>query len=305
MTLEKNRSMAEQLIDAVVRYTESQTGESPYSTPVDGVVVLRADQKKPPVHRVFTPAICFVAQGAKWAMFGESKFEYKAGEALVVGIQAPSLGRVTQASPDKPCLVLALSLDLTLMRNIAQRLDAFPQTNSRVGCGVFVTDFDGPLTDCVLRLFRLFDTPAAIPILYPLVMQEICYWLLTGPHGAQVARLTLLNHPSLRIKDALDTLRDRFAETLHLDELAAIAQLSPSAFHRQFKALTSLTPLQYQKELRLLEARRLMVSQGANVETAAFKVGYESQSQFSREYSRMFGSPPKKHLKSRLPSSAN
>jgi transcriptional regulator GlxA family with amidase domain len=127
-------------------------------------------------------------------------------------------------------------------------------------------------------------------------MREICYWLLTGPHGGDIARLTLKSSPSQPLIRAVHDLRRRFREMVRIEELAAIARLSPSAFHRQFKALTLLAPLQYQKQLRLLEARRLMVSRAFKVEAAAFEVGYESPSQFSREYARMFGAPPKRDL---------
>jgi transcriptional regulator GlxA family with amidase domain len=127
-------------------------------------------------------------------------------------------------------------------------------------------------------------------------MREICYWLLTGPHGGDVARLTLRNSPSQRVIAALHSLRGRFRETVRVEELAELAHMSASAFHRQFKALTSLTPVQYQKQLRLLEARRLIFAAGLSAEAAAFEVGYESASQFSREYARMFGAPPKRDL---------
>ncbi|MGZ5840876.1 MAG: helix-turn-helix domain-containing protein [Xanthobacteraceae bacterium] len=155
-----------------------------------------------------------------------------------------------------------------------------------------------PLADCVLRAVRLLDKPKAISALYPAIMREICYWLLAGPHGGEIALMTLAGRHTPRIVKAIHVLRDRFAKPIRIEELAAIAKLSPSAFHRQFKALTSMTPLQYQKRLRLLEARRLMVSAAANVETAAFQVGYESPSQFSREYSRMFGLPPRRDIAS-------
>jgi AraC-like DNA-binding protein len=240
--------------------------------------------------------MCIVAQGAKWATFGGKRLEYRAGQALVIGVETPSIGRVVEASPGEPCLVLAFELDLAIMRSVAEGLDAPPRISGEPGRGVFVTDFQGPLADCALRLVRLLDTPRAIPTLYPVIMREICYWLLTGPHGGDIARLTLANSPSRPVMNAIHSLQNRFRETVRIDELAAIARMSRSAFHRQFKALTSLTPLQYQKQLRLLEARRLMVSSGANVETASFQVGYESPSQFSREYARMFGTPPKRDV---------
>jgi AraC-like DNA-binding protein len=227
-------------------------------------------------------------------MFGDSKLEYRAGQALVVGVETPSVGRVFEASPGEPCLVLAFELDLAIMRSVAEGLEAPPKASGEAGRGVFVTDFQGPLADCALRLVRLIDTPEAIGTLYPVIMREICYWLLTGPHGGDVARMTLANSPSQRVIAAMHSLRARFREPIRVEELAAIARMSVSAFHRQFRALTSQTPLQYQKQLRLLEARRLMISTGANVEAASFQVGYESPSQFSREYARAFGAPPKR-----------
>ena len=289
--------ITEDLAGAMLRYTAREPGPNPYSTPIANVVILRADHEKPPVHAISRPAMCIVAQGAKWATFGESRFVYEAGEALVVGVEAPSVGRVAVASPDKPCLVLAFELDQAIMRSIAEDLDPSPRPSGEVGRGVFVTNFQGPLADCALRLVRLLETPKAISALYPGIMREICYWLLSGPHGGDVARLMLANGPSQRVLDAMRNLRERFAEAVRIDDLAAIARMSPSAFHRQFKALTSLTPLQFQKQLRLLEARRLMVSHAFNVERAAFEVGYESPSQFSREYTRFFGAPPKRYLK--------
>jgi transcriptional regulator GlxA family with amidase domain len=176
------------------------------------------------------------------------------------------------------------------MREVMEWLDN-PPAGGDLGCGVFVTDFDRPLADCTFRMVRLLRTPKAIPVLYPAIMREICYWLLTAPHAGEVARMTLSNSHAQRMINAIHVLRDRLAEPVRIDELATVAQLSAPAFHRQFKVLTSMTPLQYQKRLRLLEARRLMVSGPVNVEMAAFQVGYESPSQFSREYSRMFGTP--------------
>lgn len=285
------------LAEALLRFTERQPGESPYRTPIDRVIILRSDHPKPPSHMISSPAMCIVAQGAKWAMFGGNRLEYRAGQALVIGVETPSIGRVIEASPGEPCLVLAFELDIAMMRSVAEGLEAPPKASGEAGRGVFVTDFQGPLADCALRLVRLLETPKAIATLYPVIMREICYWLLTGPHGGDVARMTLANGPSHRVISAMHSLRDRFREAVRIDELAAIAQMSPSAFHRQFKALTSLTPLQYQKQLRLLEARRLMISSAVNVEAASFQVGYESPSQFSREYARMFGAPPKRNAK--------
>lgn len=290
----KARSNVDQLVQAMLRYTERAPGESPFATAIDRMAIMRSDHPKPPSHMIFRPSMCIVAQGAKWATFGGDQLEYRAGQALVIGVETPSIGRVVEASPGEPCLVLAFELDIAIMRNVAEGLDLPPRSSREPGRGVLVTDFQGSLADCVLRLVRLLDTPSAIPALHPVIMREICYWLLTGPHGGDIARLTLVNSPSRPVMNALHNLRDRFRETVRVEELAAIARLSASAFYRQFKALTAMTPLQYQKQLRLLEARRLMASNALNVETACFQVGYESPSQFSRDYSRMFGASPKR-----------
>jgi AraC-like DNA-binding protein len=293
----ERRGMFDQLAEALLRYTERRSGESPFLTPIEGLAIMRSDHPKPPNHMISRPAVCIVAQGAKWATFGAHRLEYKAGQALVIGVETPSTGRVVEASPGEPCLVLAFELDLAIMRSVAEELDTPPKASGTPGHGVFVTDFQGPLADCALRLVRLLETPKAISTLYPGIMREICYWLLTGPHGGDVARLALKTSPSQRIISAMHCLRNRFRESVRIEELAAVANMSPSAFHREFKALTACSPLQYQKQLRLLEARRLMISRDFNVEAAAFEVGYQSPSQFSREYTRMFGEAPKRNLR--------
>jgi AraC-like DNA-binding protein len=286
--------MPSELINLVKRHTEAQSGPSPFVTAVPGLTLLRADHPKPPSHLIFKPALCIVVQGAKWALFGGRRVDYRAGQALFVSVETPGFGTVAEATPAEPYLSMVLEFDLGLLREIAERLDPLPETRREVKSGVFVTNFQGPLADCALRMVRLLETPQAIPVLYPAIMREICYWLLSGPHGGEVLQMTMTHSHTRSILSAIHDLRDRFSEPIRIKELASAARMSPSAFHRQFKSVTSLTPLQYQKQLRLLEARRLMVAEEANVETAAFQVGYESASQFSREYSRLFGLPPRR-----------
>ncbi len=288
--------MPNELMQAVRRYTDAQVGESPFATGIEGLTILRSDHEKRPNYLIFKPALCIVVQGAKWAIFGGQRLDYRAGQALVVSVEMPAFGTVAEASPSEPYLGIIIEFDLAIMRKVMDELDTPPEASSTVGRGVFVTDFNGALEDCTLRMVRLLDTPKAIPVLYPTIMREICYWLLTGPHGSEVVKMTLANSHTQRVISAIHTLRDRFAEPVRIEELALLARMSPSAFHRQFKAVTSMTPLQYQKQLRLLEARRLMLSDAANVETAAFQVGYESPSQFSREYSRMFAMSPRRDI---------
>jgi AraC-like DNA-binding protein len=288
--------MSKALVEIVRRYTDMQPGTSPFATTIEGLLILRSDHEKLPSHLIFRPALCVVVQGAKWTTFGDQRFDYGPGQALVVSVEMPAFSKITQASPSEPYLGLVIEFDLKMMSEVLEQLSTPPKIADHVERGVFVTNFDGPLADCVLRMLRLLDTPDAIPVIRPLIMREICYWLLTGPHGGEVAKLVLASSHTHRVVSAIHTLRHQFKEAVRIEDLAAIAQLSPSAFHRQFKALTSMTPLQYQKQLRLLEARHLLVAGAANVETAAFQVGYESPSQFSREYVRMFGAPPRRDI---------
>ena len=192
----------------------------------------------------------------------------------------------------EPYVGVVIEFDLAAMHDVMECPDVPPKPEGNPGHGDFVTGFDGPLADWVLRMVRLLNTPRAISILAPMIMREICYWLLTGPHGNEVAKVVLANSRVQRVVTAIHALRDQFTENVRIGELAAVAQMSPSAFHRQFKALTSMTSLKYQKQLRLLDARHLRVTGTANAEAAACRVSYESTSQFSREYSRMFGAPP-------------
>ncbi len=285
--------MGERLTKLVLRYTEAQPGQSPYTTCVEGLTILRSDNQRRANHLLYKPALCISVQGSKSATFGDHCYQYSAGQALLVSVEMPGFGTVTEASPGKPYLGVILELDLATLRAVASELGNPPKPSDSVRSGVCVTDFDGPLKNCTVRILRLLDAPSAVPVLYPTIMREIAYWLLSGPHGADVVRMTLSNDHEHRILQAIHYLRNRFAESVRIGELAAIAQLSPSAFHRQFKAVTAMTPLRYQKQLRLLEARRLMTAGAANVENASFRVGYESPSQFNREYGRMFGLSPR------------
>lgn len=284
--------MLEPLIAAIMRYTDSCGGESPYATAIDGLVLMRSDRERPSPHHLFKPSLCVAVQGAKLSLFGDKRFVYRAGQALVVTMAMATWGRVIQASPDRPYLGAVIELDLLILRDVFETMQTPPEPGAGRRSAVSVSDFDGPLADCLLRSIRLLETPRAIPTVYPLIQREAAYWLLSGPHGGDVAGLALGSRSAVGVVSAIHALRERYTRPLRIAELAELAHMSSSAFHRQFKEATSMTPLQYQKQLRLLEARRLMVSEAASVEIAAYRVGYESASQFSREYARMFGAPP-------------
>ena len=283
------------LTQALTRFTDAQAGPILHRTAIDGLLLLRATEPdRHPTHLLHGPTLCLVVQGAKETTFGDTPHTYRAGQALVVTVDVPGSSRITAASPERPYLSAVVGLDPAAVAEVVGALEAPPTASE--GPGTFVLDVDPALADCVLRAVRLLDTPAAIPVLYPAIHREICYRLLTGPRGGEVARLALSRDRAPSVARALHELRARFDEPILVEELAGIAHLSPSAFHRRFKALTSMTPIQYQKRLRLLEARRIMLDEAATAESAALAVGYESPSQFSREYTRAFGAPPQRDI---------
>ncbi|MBM7045317.1 MULTISPECIES: AraC family transcriptional regulator [Rhizobium] len=290
--------MSSALRDAITQFIEaSDHGDSGiFPTGIDGLHIMRSTELRMPHAMIYRPALCVIVQGAKQLMLHDRVIDYSEMQALVISIELPASGRVVQASVEKPYIAISIEFDVGMMREVMEQLDTPPKPTGGAGLGIFVEDLSQSLADCLVRLTRLLATPKAIPVLYPAIMREICFWLLTGPNGGEVCKLGLPDSQTRRIADAIRLLRDNFAEPVRIEQLAAAARMSPSSFHQHFKTLTSMTPLQYQKQMRLLEARRLMVAGHANVESAAYRVGYESASQFSREYTRMFGTPPKRDV---------
>jgi AraC-like DNA-binding protein len=197
-----------------------------------------------------------------------------------------------------PYLGLSIILDFAIMQEVAEEIHlALTVSGKPKARGAFVLELNRQLVDCAQHAVRLLETPEAIPTLYRGIMREICYWLLTGPGGNQVSQIMIMaNGHDQRIIQTIHTLRDKLSKAIHVEELALAANMSPATFHRQFKSVTGMTPLQYQKQLRLHEARRLMIFSNAMVESAALDVGYASVSQFSREYTRMFGASPRRDV---------
>lgn len=286
--------METQLLAAIDAYVEEEGGgEGLFPTPMAGFNIVRSFQAMMPMRALYRPSLCVVLQGAKEIRFGADRLDYGAMECLVVSVELPATGRIVEASPEAPYMGVTIDFDVTMVRAVLEQLEEPIAPAESAGPCLFVGKVDAALADCVMRLMRLCATPKAIPILYPSVMREICYWLLSGPHGREICKLALPESTTERVVRAISALHVNFAQTMPVERLAALARMSPSSFHQHFKALTSMTPLQFQKQLRLLEARRLMVSEAANVSAAAYRVGYESVSQFSREYSRTFGIAPK------------
>lgn len=270
-------------------------GDRVFFTPIPDVVVMRTSQTVLPEdsqHMLYTPALCVVAQGAKQIRVGDDVFDYQEGNALVVSVELPGFGCVTRATAAKPYLGLTIGFDIALMRDVLEQLKTPPRPSAD-RLGVFIQELNAPMQDCVVRLARLLATPDAIPVLYPGIVRELYFWLLTGPHGGEISKIVRTDSHTRRIADAIHMVRRDFTRPIRVEEMAETARMSASSFHQHFKTITAMSPLQYLKQVRLLEARRLMVTQAIGVTTAAFQVGYESASQFSREYARMFGRPPK------------
>lgn len=288
--------MLETLAARVEGLTRERSTNGLYSPEIGGLHLLRVEARHHASMTIFRPALCLVLQGAKWTMFGDRRLDYHAGQALVTSVEMPGTSQVIGASRSDPYLAFIFELDPEAVRAVLQGMDKPPSLTCPRRRGSRVIDCGAPLLSGVARALDLIDTPDAAAVLYPGIMREICYWLLSGPEGGEIARVLLGSSHAPNVIHAVHALRTRFAETVRVEELAAIARLSPSAFHRQFKAVTGMTPLQYQKQTRLLEARNLMLTGLENAENAAFRVGYESASQFSREYARMFGAPPRRDI---------
>jgi AraC-like DNA-binding protein len=282
------------ILSAVNAYIERQGGgEGLFPTPIESFNIVRLCQELLPMRGLYRPSLCVVLQGEKELRIGEDVLRYGVMECLVVTVDLPARGRVVRASRETPYIGVTVEFDVAVMREVIEQVDAPDGAASDVGPGLFVGKVDEPLAECLARLVRMLDQPKSIQILYPMVMREIYYWLLSSPNGHQLRRLALPGSNIERVVKAIALLHTRFAETISGEQLAKAAQMSTSSFHQHFKAMTSMTPLQFQKQLRLLEARRLMVSEAAKVAEAAYQVGYESPSQFSREYTRTFGLAPK------------
>ncbi len=284
------------LVQALADYRAAHGGTGPFRTAIPGLTILASDVPRAPLPLIHRPALCLVVQGAKCEIIEDQQFVFRDGQGLVVAIEMPSRGWIAEATPRRPFLGMVIEFDLAVMHEIMIELGG-PVTGTE-GAAAFVTIPDEQVNDCAVRLVRLLDRPEAIPVVAPLVMRELSFWLLAAPHGAMLRAIVAEGRREQGITAAIHDLRRRFAEPIRIEELASTARMSASNFHRQFKSVTAMTPLQYQKQLRLLEARSLMVAEGANAETAGFRVGYESQSHFSRDYARMFGAPPRRDVRS-------
>ncbi|AZL67212.1 AraC family transcriptional regulator [Pseudomonas oryziphila] len=238
------------------------------------------------------PALCVLAQGSKTLILGDEHYAYDPLNYMVVSVTLPISGALLKASPEHPALGLRLDIDPAQISQLIAESSPMVVPNLPSGRGLFVEKSDPQLLDALLRLIRLLDTPRDIPILAPLIRREILYRLLRGPQGHRLYEIALSNSQTHRVCQAISWLNQHYQQPLRIEDLAREVNLCTSTLHHRFKAVTSMSPLQYQKQLRLQEARRLMLNDGLEAAVAGYRVGYESPSQFSREYSRLYGAPP-------------
>lgn len=282
--------MTDTLLDAVRRYVEAHADPAGMAqTPIPGLTTIRSTAPSGLVHAMARPLVCLVLQGRKQVAMGTDVFTFGAGDSLLITADVPTVSQITRASAATPYLSLVLHLDPALIADLSVQIRA---TLVAEAAPVLADSTEVEVTEAALRLMRLLERPAAVPVLHAQLVRELHYWLLVGRHGAAIRRLGWPEGHAQRVASAVAVIRAEFMRPLPVDRLAATAGMSSSSFHHHFRAVTSLSPLQFQKQLRLIEARRLILAEGLSASSAAFSVGYESVSQFTREYGRMFGLPP-------------
>jgi AraC-like DNA-binding protein len=272
------------------------------STSIARLSLFRADEPTVPLPAVYDASLCLIAQGAKRVSLGGQSLVYDAAHYLLVSVDLPLVGHVIQADPQAPYLCCKIDIDHAALADLILAEGGRAPKADLPALAVYPSSDD--LIDAARRLVQLLDQPDSIPALAPLIEREILYRLLTGPHGPALRYMAAADSHLNQVGRAIAKIRSGFDRQLRIDDIAAAAGMSPSSLHEHFKLVTKLTPLEYQKQLRLQEARRLMLSGGTTAGSAGFAVGYESPSQFNREYARLFGAPPRRDIE-RLQSSGN
>ena len=260
--------------------------------PLKGLHLNRSSIPAGPLHGVSTPSFCVIAQGSKELLLGDSLYHYDPAHYLLATVELPVVGQIVEASAERPYLSLRLELDPALVGSVMVETGHLSSRNQGDVRAIDVSPLDADLLDATVRLVRLLDTPAEARVMRPLITREIVYRLLMGEQGTRLRHLALLGGHTDRIADAVDRLRRDFNQPLRIDSLARELGMSVSGFHHHFKAVTAMSPLQFQKQLRLQEARRILLGENLDAASAGYRVGYDDTSQFSREYKRLFGHPP-------------
>ncbi|WP_223588041.1 AraC family transcriptional regulator [Neobacillus bataviensis] len=284
--------------DELAKLIERHSGmDGVHATDIPSLFFIRESNVTEPVYRVYKPSLCIIVQGVKEVSLAQERFRYSPADYLVASVDLPVTGQVIEASSNVP--YLAIKLEFTP----SQILEVLSDSEIRVGPkesakrGMFVSRVEPSLLDAVIRLALLLENSKDIPVLAPLFKKEILYRVLQGQHGSVLGQIAIEGSSTFQISDVIQHILDNYERAFRIEELAEIANMSVSSLHRHFKEVTAMSPIQFQKQLRLQEARRLLLSESTDAADVAFRVGYESPSQFSREYSRMFGFPPREDIK--------
>lgn len=272
--------------------------QEPFTGAVPGLKLYQRTAPSDPMSCMYDPSVTLIVHGRKRVLLGEDAFVYDAGELLITSVDLPAIGQIIEAAPERPFLSLSMRLDQRVMTELIVEGKLQPPRAEPTGRGMTVGQASLPLFQAFQRLIDLLDTPDAVAVLAPLIQREILYRLMVSEQGTRLWQIASLGSQGQRIARAIAWLKEHATEPLRVDELAASVQMSTSTFHHHFRALTAMSPLQFQKWLRLHDARRLMLTEHLDAATAAFRVGYESPSQFGREYHRLFGAPPLRDIAS-------
>jgi AraC-like DNA-binding protein len=287
------RAIAERQQELALRVARLTPEDGMHRSLIPSLDLIRGSVPTVCMPSVYQPSLAFVVQGRKRALLNDEVFHYDALNYLVVSVTLPAVGQVLEASPERPYLCLRLSLDLGQIARLLLELGDRGAAPVAADRGLFVARMDEALLDAVLRMVKLLDAPQDIAMLAPVIQREIYYRVLRGELGHRLVDLAEGDGTSHRVVRAIEWLKARYTVPLRIEELAAAVHMSASALHHRFKEVTAMSPLQYQKHLRLHEARRLIFTDGIECAAAGHRVGYESPSQFSREYRRLFGAPPR------------
>ncbi len=285
----------EELREELIGRIAAQVGsEQKRVTEVPGLTVHRRTAPTPPCSMTYEPSLIITAQGRKRVELGDKTYTHGSSHYLLASVALPVVARVVEASEHKPCLALSFKLQMPVVRELLSREDLAAAPDVDKGPAIAVGELTAELLDAFCRLMRLLDQPRQISFLHGLIEREIVFRVLEGPEGARLRAIATSGDQSQRTARAIAWIKDNFAKPLRVEELAELAGMGVSTLHHHFRALTAMSPLQYQKQIRLQEARARMSIHGLDAGSAALEVGYESASQFTREYKRMFGQTPKR-----------
>ncbi|XJZ27502.1 AraC family transcriptional regulator N-terminal domain-containing protein [Bacillota bacterium Lsc_1132] len=290
---EQSKQLAE-LTELIERHSSR---DGVHSTVIPSLFFIRNSTITRPKYKVYEPSLCIVMQGVKESLLGKERFVYGPGDYLITSVNLPVSSQIIDASSANPYLALNLKFTPNQILEVLKDSGVKAASNGNTQRGMYVSRVESSLFDAVTRFVRLLDNPIDIKLLAPLLTKEILYRVLQGRHGVTLEQIAIDGSKTAQIRNVIEHIMSHFNQSFRIEELAEIGNMSVSSLHRHFKEVTAMSPIQFQKQLRLQEARQLLLTEATDAAEVSFRVGYESPSQFSREYSRMFGLPPIEDIK--------